>query len=124
MQYPLVVTVSDAGNTAPTGPHTGGTQITITGGNFLSNSTVALTPVAGGTGTAATGVTVVSASEITAVTPARPAAGAYYVTVTTTVGGNSFTSQKHTADAIHIYVNPASLLRRRRLSNRCCAACR
>lgn len=104
VQYPLVVTVSDAGNTAPTGPHTGGTQITITGGNFLSNSTVALTPVAGGTGTAATGVTVVSVSEITAVTPARPAAGAYYVTVTTTVGGNSFTSQtSSTADDVFTY---------------------
>jgi hypothetical protein len=58
-----------------TGPAAGATGITITGTNFVSGATVTLG------GTAATSVVVVSATQITATTPAH-AAGAVTVTVT------------------------------------------
>ena len=55
----------------------GGTPVTITGTGFLAGATVKLG------GTAATGVTVVSSTSITATTPAH-AAGAVSVVVTNT----------------------------------------
>ena len=72
-----------SGNPAPTvttiaptsGPTTGGTAITITGTGFLAGATVSLG------GTAATGVTVVNSTSITATSPAH-AAGAVNVVVT------------------------------------------
>jgi hypothetical protein len=61
---------------APTsGPAAGGTSVTITGTGFVAGATVSLG------GTAATGVTVVNATTITATTPAH-SAGAVNVTVT------------------------------------------
>jgi hypothetical protein len=57
------------------GPTAGGTAVTITGTNFVSGATVTFG------GTAATGVTFVSATQIDATTPAH-AAGAVDVTVT------------------------------------------
>jgi hypothetical protein len=57
------------------GPTTGGTAVTITGGNFATGATVSLG------GSAATGVSVVNSTTITATTPAH-AAGAVSVTVT------------------------------------------
>ena len=73
------------GNPAPTvtsitpntGTTNGGTSVTITGTGFLAGATVKLG------GTAATGVTVVSSTSITATTPAH-AAGAVSVVVTNT----------------------------------------
>jgi hypothetical protein len=62
------------------GPTAGGTAITITGTNFAAGATVTFG------GTAATNVVVVSATQITATTPAG-SAGA--VTVTVTVSGQS-----------------------------------
>ena len=58
-----------------TGPAAGGTTVTITGTNFLPGATVTFG------GTAATGVTFVSQTQLTAVTPAH-AAGAVNVVVT------------------------------------------
>src|SRR5207244_892898 len=61
---------------APTsGPSTGGTAVTITGTSFATGATVTVG------GSAATGVTVVNSTTITATTPAH-AAGAVSVTVT------------------------------------------
>jgi hypothetical protein len=57
------------------GPDTGGTSVTITGTNFVSGATVTFG------GTAATGVTFVNATTITATTPVH-AAGAVDVVVT------------------------------------------
>src|SRR5207245_2911848 len=67
---PTVTTVSPS-----SGPTAGGTGVTITGTNFATGATVTL----GGAG--ATNVVVVSATQITATTPAH-AAGAVTVTVT------------------------------------------
>jgi hypothetical protein len=61
------------------GSVSGGTAVTITGTNFLAGATVSLG------GTAATGVTVVSSTSITATTPAQ-GAGAVSVVVTNTDG--------------------------------------
>jgi hypothetical protein len=61
--------------TPTSGPDTGGTAVTITGANFVSGATVTFG------GTAATGVTFVSATQIDVTTPAH-AAGAVDVTVT------------------------------------------
>ena len=74
-----------ASNPAPTvssilptsGPTAGGTAVTIAGTGFLAGATVSLG------GTAATGVTVVSSTSITATSPAH-AAGAVNVVVTNT----------------------------------------
>src|SRR5882672_4084153 len=64
------------GSVAPaSGPTSGGTSVTITGTNFVTGATVSFG------GTAATNVSVVSATSITATTPAH-AAGAVNVTVT------------------------------------------
>jgi Domain of unknown function (DUF1929)/IPT/TIG domain len=64
-------------STPNTGTTAGGTAITIKGTGFLAGATVSLG------GTAATGVTVVSSTSITATTPAH-AAGAVTVSVTNT----------------------------------------
>jgi hypothetical protein len=76
----------------PTGPVVGGTPIAITGTGFLAGATVSLG------GAAATGVTVVSSTSITATTSAN-AAGAVNVVVTNTdtqsgtlSGGYTYTS--------------------------------
>ena len=61
------------------GPTTGGTPVAITGTGFLAGATVSIG------GTPATGVTLVSATSITATTPAH-AAGAVNVVVTNTDG--------------------------------------
>ncbi len=58
-----------------TGPVAGGMGVTITGANFLAGATVSFG------GTAATGVTVINTSSITATTPAH-AAGAVNIVVT------------------------------------------
>jgi len=62
------------------GPTAGGTAVTITGTNFVAGATVAFG------GTAATNVTVVNSSTITATTPAGSAGAA---TVTVSVSGQS-----------------------------------
>ena len=68
--------------TPVSGPTTGGTAITITGANFVAGATVTLS------GNAATAVTVVSGTKITATTPAG-AAGAVSVKVTNIDGQNA-----------------------------------
>lgn len=70
---PMIATVSPT-----TGPLAGGTTITITGTGFLAGATVAVGA------TAATNVVVVSATSITAKTPAKTAVGAVSVKVTNT----------------------------------------
>ncbi len=70
IQGPTVISVSP-----PSGPVAGGTPITLIGTNFISGATVTLG------GIAATGVTFVSATQLTAVTPGH-AAGAVNVVVT------------------------------------------
>ena len=69
---PTVTAISPA-----TGPAGGGTPVTITGTGFLTGATVTFG------GTSATGVTVVSATSITATAPAH-AAGAVNIVVTNT----------------------------------------
>jgi hypothetical protein len=76
------------------GPIAGGTGVTISGTNFLPGATVSFG------GTAATGVTVVNATTITATTPAH-AAGAVNVVVTIPVGGSGTLSNGFT------YLGPA-----------------
>jgi hypothetical protein len=71
---PSVTSVSPS-----SGPLAGGTSVTITGANFAAGATVTIG------GTAATNVTVVSATSITATTPAH-AAGQTAVTVTNSNG--------------------------------------
>lgn len=71
---PLVTSVTPAN-----GPTAGGTAITINGSGFTGATSVTVG------GTAATSVVVVSANQITAVTPAK-AAGTYDVIVTTPLG--------------------------------------
>ena len=68
--------------TPSSGPTAGGTTVTITGAGFSGATKVAFG------GVLATNFTVVSATEITAVTPAR-AAGTRPVLVTTALGGTS-----------------------------------
>jgi len=76
-----VITPPTVSSVAPnSGPTAGGTAVTITGTNFAAGATVTFG------GTAATSVVVVSATQITATTPAG-SAGA--VTVTVTVSGQS-----------------------------------
>ena len=103
-----------AGNPAPTvstisptsGTTAGGTAVTITGTGFLAGATVTLG------GTAATGVTVVNSTSITATTPAH-AAGAVNVVVTNT------DTQSGTKTSGYTYTSPiprrqsARFLRRR-----------
>jgi hypothetical protein len=72
-------------NVAPTsGPPTGGTAVTITGSGFTGATKVFFGPVA------ATSFTVVSGSQVTAVSPAQ-AASVRYVVVTTPGGSNPLT---------------------------------
>ncbi|HJT00248.1 MAG TPA: IPT/TIG domain-containing protein [Terriglobales bacterium] len=93
-----------SGNPTPTvtgisptsGSSNGGTALTITGTGFLAGATVSLG------GTAATGITVVSSTKITATAPAH-AAGAVNVVVTNTdgqsgtlAGGYTYTSASST----------------------------
>mgnify|MGYP003694103587 CR=1 FL=1 len=76
---------------APTsGPIAGGTAITITGTNFVSGATVSVG------GTAATGVTVVNSTTMTATTPAH-SAGAVSVTVY-----ESRRTERHAVECIHL----------------------
>jgi hypothetical protein len=89
------------GNPAPTvssiAPNTGtsggGTRVTISGTGFEAGATVSLG------GTAATGVTVVSSTSITATTPAH-AAGAVSVVVTNTDGQNGTLANGYTYTAV------------------------
>jgi IPT/TIG domain len=78
--FTYVVTPTVTAVSPTSGTVGGGTPITITGTNFVSGATVTLG------GTAATSVVVVSATSITAVTPAH---GVGAVTVTVSVGGVS-----------------------------------
>ena len=73
--YTSVTAPTVSGVSPNTGPAAGGTGVTITGTNFAAGATVTFG------GTAATNVVVVSATQITATTPAH-AAGAVTVTVT------------------------------------------
>jgi hypothetical protein len=75
--YVIVPTVTSI--SPNNGPAAGGTAVTITGTNFATGATVTFG------GTAATGVTVVNSTTITATTPA----GSGTVTVTVTVNGQS-----------------------------------
>jgi hypothetical protein len=72
---------------------TGGTAITITGTGFVNGAKVA---IGQGTGTAgaiaATNITVVSATEITAVTAGNAKAGRFSLFVTTPGGTSAATS--------------------------------
>src|SRR6185436_6595269 len=78
--FTYVSTAPTINTVAPSaGPTSGGTVITLTGINYAPGATVTLG------GTAATGVTVVNSTTITATTPAR-AAGSVNVTVTNTDG--------------------------------------
>jgi sugar lactone lactonase YvrE len=98
-----VINLSGTGKGVPTvtaisptsGPTTGGTNVTITGTNFLSGATVLFRT------TAATGVIVVSPTSMTAVAPAG-AAGTADVTVTTPGG----TSATNTADRFTYVATP------------------
>jgi hypothetical protein len=77
---PTITTISPS-----SGSTNGGTVVTITGTNFVSGATVTFG------GTAATGVTVVSSTSITATTPAH-AAGAVNVVVTDSGGSGTLTN--------------------------------
>jgi hypothetical protein len=81
--------------TPNTGPTNGGTAVTITGTGFLAGATVNLG------GTAATGVTVVNSTSITATTPAHTA-GAVSVVV------NNADSQSSTLASGYAYINPGN----------------
>jgi hypothetical protein len=78
----IASTPSVASVSPQSGPVSGGTTVTITGTGFTGTTKVAFGPVAAGS------FTLVSDSEITAVTPAQPA-GARGVYVTTVGGGTS-----------------------------------
>jgi hypothetical protein len=75
------------------GPIAGGTAVTISGTGFVSGDTVSFTQESGyspvGSAIAATRVTVVGSSTITASSPAVASAGTYFVTVTTPGTGMS-----------------------------------
>ncbi len=88
---PTVTSVSPT-----SGPTSGGTSVTITGTGFTSGATVTCG------GSSATGVNVVSATTITATTPAH-AAGAVDIVVTSP-GGTSATS----SDDQFTYITPCS----------------
>jgi phospholipase C len=93
--FTYVVPAPTVTSISPTsGPSTGGTSTTITGTNFLAGATVTIG------GTAATGVTVVSSTQITASTPAGTA-GPVNVVVTNPGGIAATLSNGFT------YVGPA-----------------
>jgi hypothetical protein len=75
------------------GPRTGGTEITITGTNFLSGSTVAIGQGSGTPEVAASDVDVVSLTEITAVTGGGAEVGTYDVYVRTGAGSSAGNSK-------------------------------
>jgi IPT/TIG domain-containing protein len=77
------------GNSTAGGSTSGGTPVTITGSGYFSGATVNFVPVGGGTGLAATSVSVVNPDTITAYSP--PAAAASYYVVVRTPGGSSAT---------------------------------
>jgi hypothetical protein len=85
------------------GPLAGGTSVTITGTNFASGDTVAFG------GTAATGVTVVNSTTITATTPAE-SAGTVTVTVTSPGGisGSLASAYTYAATPTITGVSPSS----------------
>jgi len=83
-QYSYDLTPTVSGVTPNTGPAAGGNTVTINGSNFVPGATVEFGS------TAATAVTLVSATQLTAVAPAN-AAGSVDVSVTTP-GGSSVTS--------------------------------
>ena len=76
----LLAAPTVASFTPASGPLVGGTLVTVTGTNFVNGSTTATVA-----GTAATNVTVVSATQLTFTTPAH-AAGSGTITVTTNGG--------------------------------------
>ena len=78
--YTYVVVPTVASITPNNGPIGGGTSVTITGTNFAAGATVTIGS------NAATNVTIVSSTQITATTPAHAAGAA---TVTVTVNGQS-----------------------------------
>ncbi|MGD0743505.1 MAG: IPT/TIG domain-containing protein [Acidimicrobiales bacterium] len=86
---PLVSSVSPA-----TGRIAGGTLVTIGGIGFVSGDTVSFTQESGysatGSAIAATGVTVVGSTTITAMSPAVTSTGTYFVTVTSSAGTSSY----------------------------------
>jgi hypothetical protein len=89
----LVPVVSSISVTA--GPSAGGTSLTITGTGFYTGATVTFVEESGGSpvspavSVAATGVTLNSATSITAVSPTVTVGSTYFVTVTTTGGTSS-----------------------------------
>jgi hypothetical protein len=88
---PLVPTVSAISPSS--GPNAGGTSFVITGTGFVNGATVTFVRQSSGcssfTTYGATGVTVVSSSNITGNSPSVPTSGAYYVYVTTPSGPSS-----------------------------------
>ena len=93
---PTVTAISPA-----TGPAGGGTPVTITGTGFLTGATVTFG------GTSATGVTVVSATSITATAPAH-AAGTVNIVVTNTDTLNGTLSNGYTYTAGISFVQAAT----------------
>jgi hypothetical protein len=75
------------------GPVAGGTTVTISGTGFVSGDTVSFTQESAyspiGSAIAATGVTLLGSSTITATSPAVASSGTYFVTVTTPGAGMS-----------------------------------
>jgi hypothetical protein len=67
----------------------GGTAITINGAGFSSGSIVTFVPTGGGTSLQASNITVVSGTQITAVSPGVTSPSSYYVEVTTSAGTSS-----------------------------------
>ncbi len=103
-QFTYVSTVPTVASISPTvGPTSGGTTVTVSGTNFVSGATVDF-----GTD-AATGVTVLSPTALTAVSPAENT-GVVDVTVTT-AGGTSATSSadQFTYESAYTAVTPARI---------------
>ncbi len=84
--YPIVSGLSpDAGRTG------GGTSVTISGVNFFTGITVYFSPVGGGSNVTATS-TLNGPNSITAISPAEGSPGGYYVWVSYTAGGTTYSS--------------------------------
>jgi large repetitive protein len=92
---PKVTRVSPSG-----GPVTGGTNITITGTGFVPGATVQVSQAHGSSAIAASNVTVVSSTRVTATTGGGAQAGLWNLTVTTAGG----TSMQHAADDFTYFV--------------------
>ena len=84
--YPIVTGLSPLA-----GPTGGGTSVTISGVNFFTGLTVYFTPVGGGSNVTATS-TLNGPNSVTAISPAEGSAGGYYVWVSYTVGGTTYSS--------------------------------